>query len=161
MDDFNYDLFENIDDLEIYNMNISKLLCGHNFSSVKFLVIWGCNKITRLEKKIFDGFPMLQSLKVVSNSELKTIDKEAFSNLKNLRELELFFNDLSELHTELFSSLVNLEELFLGYNKLKYFDLKIMDYIVNVKVINLVENPIGNKEEILNRFKHSEIKIVI
>ena len=140
-------------------MNISKLLCGHNFSAVTFLTVSECNNITRLEKNMFDGFSMLQSLKVVLNMELKEIDKEAFSNLKNLRELELFSNNLSELHPELFSSLVNLEELNLSENKLRHFDLKIMDYIVNIKEINLDYNPIGNKEEILNRFKQSEIKI--
>ena len=58
-------------------MKISKLLCGHNFSSIRFLMIFECKKITRFEKNLFDGFPMLQSLRVICNKGLKTIDKFA------------------------------------------------------------------------------------
>ena len=77
-----------------------------------------------------------------------------------MRELLLMSNDLSELNPELFSSLTNLEELNLRYNNLRHFDLKILDYIVNIKEINIYHNPIDKKEEILNHFKQSEIKIL-
>lgn len=74
--------------------------------------------------------------------------------MNNLRELRLINNDLSELNPELFSFLANLEELNLRH------DLIILDYIVNIKEINIYHNPIDNKEDILNRVKQSEIKIL-
>ena len=72
------------------------------------------SKITRVEKKLFDGFPMLQSLDLSHNSKLKTIDKDSFSNLKNLTTLLLFSNDLSEFDPQLILCLKNLENLSLG-----------------------------------------------
>lgn len=166
MDDFNFDLFKNIcnqlEELEIsfINMNdeiISKLLYGHNFPNLSKLNI-SCSNITRLEKRLFDGFPMLQSLKLSDNRKFKTIDRDTFSNSKNLTQLDFFHNNLSELDAELFSCLKNLEKLDLSYNKLTHFDLKIMDYFVNIKEIYLRANPIVNKEEIMGYYKQSKIK---
>ena len=169
MDDFNFDLFKNIcnqlEDLsiELFNMNdeiISKLLYGHNFPNLSKLNI-SCSKITRLEKRLFDGFPILQSFKLSDNRELKTIDKDTFSNLKNLTHLDFFHSNLSEFDPELFSCLKNLEKLDLSYNKLTHFDLKIMDYFVNIKEIDFRQNPIMNKQEILDHFKQSKINLIV
>ena len=100
LDGFNFDLFENIcsqlEELSIKfeNMNdesIVKLLYGRNFAELSTLRI-SYSDITKLEKKLFDGFPMLQSLKVSKNPKLKTIDLNAFSNLKNLMYLNLNSN---------------------------------------------------------------------
>lgn len=82
---FNYGLFENIYQLEevrirfdnINNESITKLFNAHNFSNLLTLSI-GFSKITRLEKKIFNGFPTLQTLFIHDNRQLTTIDKEAF-----------------------------------------------------------------------------------
>ena len=166
LNDFNFDVFKNIcNKLEklsigfdnINNKSIYKLLYGHHFSNLLGLVIRS-SKITRLGN-IFDGFPMLQSLIVYQSTQLKMIDKYAFSNLKNLKKLELSFNrELSEINPNLFSSLENLEELNLGNNKLRNFDLKIMDYIVNIKEINLNGNRIVNKKEIIDHFNELKIK---
>ena len=122
LDDFNFDVFKTIrfqlEELSIKFQNIDdesigKLLCGHNFSNLlSFKVSY--SKITRLEKKLFDGFPMLQRLKVSHNQELKTIDIDAFANLKNLKYLHLKKNQLSELDPELFSGLVSFEKLYLA-----------------------------------------------
>lgn len=164
---FNFDVFKNIcnqlEGLFIYynlinNVNMSKLLYGHYFPNLKVLFI-KLSHITRLEKKLFNGFPMLQSLHVSRNFTLKTIDKDAFSNLKNLTKLILSTNNLSELDPEVFLCLANLEELRLNENNLRHFDLKIMDYIPNIKEICLNKNPIENKQEILDHFKESKIKI--
>ena len=70
LDGFNFELFANIcnqlEELEISfnNMNdesIAKLLYGHNFPNISYLSI-SYSKITRLEKKLFEGFPIFQSL---------------------------------------------------------------------------------------------------
>ena len=101
---------------------------------------------------------MLQSLKLSDNREFKTIDKDTFSNSKNLTNLDLSFNNLSELDPELFSSLSNFEKLKLENFKLRHFDIKIIDYIVNIKVIHLNFNSNTNIDEVSNRFKQSKIK---
>ena len=171
LDGFNFDLFKNIckqlEKLSIEFKNIddestSKLLYGHSFPYVSYINISN-SKITRFEKKLFDGFPMLQLLGVALNSELKTIDKDAFWNLKNLKMVEFAFNtELSELQPELFSCLAKLEKLrFDGNGKLRRFDLKIFDYIVNIKMIHFFGESIENKEEIFNHLKNSNIDIII
>ena len=165
-DDFNFDFIKNISNqleelsIKFENMNdesISKLLCRHNFGKITTFEI-GYSKITRLDKNLFDGFQMLHSLDISRNKELKIIEKDAFSNLKNLKKLSLSFNQLSELDAEIFSCFKNLIELNLRDNNLTHFDLKIMDYIVNIKKIDLENNPkLVNKEEILNRFEQIKI----
>ena len=170
LNDFNFDLFANIcNQLEELNIRfknmddeiINKLLYCHYFPNLSVLTIFS-SKITRLEKNLFNGFPMLRSLFLCENIQLKTIDKDAFSNMNNLRELLMMFNEkLSELDTELFSRLANLEELHLNDNKLRHFDLKIMDYISNIKKVDLSGNSILNKEEILDHFKGLEIHICV
>lgn len=117
------------------------------------------SRIIRLDKKLFDGFPMLKKLEIATNHELKTIEIDAFSNLKNLKKLKLHYNqNLSELDPELFSCLANFEEFDLSYNKLRHFNLKIIDYIVKIKEIHLYGNWFKNKEEILDYFEQSKIK---
>ena len=154
LEEINID-FDNMDDIHIY-----QLFNGHYFSNLSNLVIRS-SRITRLGN-LFDQFSMLQSLIVYQCKQLKTIDKNAFSNLKNLRKLALSFNkQLSEIDPKLFSCLVNLEELCLRKNNLRHFDLKIMDKIVNIKAINLYGNSFVNKEEIMDYFKKSIIKFTI
>ena len=164
LEGFNFDVLKNIchqlEELSIrfYNMNniyIYKLLYGHHFSNLIRLEI-NSSKITILGKKLFDGFPMLQTLIVNHNTRLKAIEKDAFFNLKKLKRLVLCLNrELSEINPELFSCLANLEELDLNGNKLRHFDLKIMDYIVNIKVIYLNGKRFVNKEEIIDYLKNS------
>ena len=166
-DDFNYDLFENICiqlkelriELEnIDNESIIKLFNGCYFPNLLILII-GCSKITRLEKKIFYRFPTLQILFVHDNRQLTIIDKEAFSSLKNLRLLGIIRNyQLTELNPELFSCLGNLVKLNLEDNILTRFDLKILDFITNIKMINLCDNRIENKKEISEHLKESKIE---
>ena len=106
------------------------MLCGHNFPNVLSLKV-SKSKITRLEKKLLDGFPMIQILKVFKNTELKTIDLNAFSNLKNLKYLHLKKNQLSELDPELFSGLVNFEMLYLASDE-KYSNFENFSYPVKI-----------------------------
>ena len=129
LDDFNFDVFKTIcfqlEELSIKFKNIddesiAKLLCGHNFPNLLCLKVSN-SKITRLENKLLDGFPILQRLKVSNNTELKTIDLNALSNLKNLKYLHLKKNQLSELDPELFSGLVNFKKLFLSVKRRPIF----------------------------------------
>lgn len=74
---------------------------------------------------------MLQRLKVSHNQELKTIDLNAFSNLKNLKYLHLKKNQLSELDPELFSGLDNFEMLYLASGE-KYSNFENFSYPVKI-----------------------------
>ena len=139
LDDFNFDVFKTIcyqlEELSIKFQNIddesiAKLLCGHNFSNLLSLKV-SYSKITRLEKKLFDGFPMLQSLNVSKNTELKTIDLNAFSNLKNLKYLHLKKNQLSELDPGLFSGLANFDTLYLASGE-KYSNFEGFSYPIKI-----------------------------
>ena len=118
LDDFNFDLFKNICNrleelwIEIDNLNdesMSKLICNHDFPNLLSFIIRS-SEMTRLEKKLFDRFRMLQSLEISNNDELKTIDKDAFSNLNELEELDILDNfQLSKLDPELYSCLEKLQ----------------------------------------------------
>lgn len=69
------------------------------------------SKITRLEKALFDRFPMLRSFELCSNNEIERIDKDSFSNLKNLEKITICHNkNISESNTKL--ALPNFANIF-------------------------------------------------
>lgn len=183
-EDFNTDLFKNICKsltyltIKLRNFDdevIAKLLCGHNFQNLSNLII-KCTEITKIENKLFDGFPVLESLDLSYNKELETIDSCAFSSLNRLKELRMYNNKLTILHPEsffglsnlikldlsnnklthlepqIFKDLANLEDLDLYNNELTHFDLSIMEYIGKINQINLSMNPIENEKEILYNY---------
>ena len=89
-DDFNYffdyDLFKNIcnqlEGIKIVSQDIGdnfldKLFHGHNFPYLHKLVL-AKSKITKLEKKFLDRFPMLQIFSAFKNKQLRKIDDDAF-----------------------------------------------------------------------------------
>lgn len=94
-DDFNFDLFNilcnQLEDIMISGPNIDneffdKLFDGRNFPFLSSLSI--CEtRIVKLEKEMFDGFRMLRDLTICFNKELRIIDHDAFSNLKQLDRL--------------------------------------------------------------------------
>ena len=143
MDDFNFDIFKNISNqleeivLMSYNLNdkfFAQLFNGYNFPYLRGLSL-ASTKISKFEKKSFDRFPMLQTLNLLNNRELRKIDHDAFSNLKHLLTLNLMYNCINSIEKSHFSSLTKLEILFLGGNPLgnikKYVfsDLKSLRYL--------------------------------
>ena len=60
-----------------------------------------CIELTKLEKKLFDGFPLLESLNKTYNTQLQEIDRDAFSNLKQLTSLDLSSNCYNLLDDEI------------------------------------------------------------
>ena len=79
---------------------------GYNFLNlVKFEI--KSIKITKLEKKLFDRFPMLQSLIIAYNKELRLIDNGTFSSLTNLVYLNLYNNRIEAIKQRQFSGLIN------------------------------------------------------
>jgi hypothetical protein len=95
INDFNLNLSDNLHHLSIRLLNIgneqiTKLFDGHKFPYLETLEIVDnpfnkteSNKITKLERKMFEGFPSLKMLNISYNQELRTIDYDAFSSLSN------------------------------------------------------------------------------
>ena len=98
---------------------LSKLFYGYTFPYLNKLCLSKC-KITQLEKKLFDNrFPMLKALLVCENKEIRKIDDDAFSNLKELDYLILKDNSIESIEKCHFSNLTKLIALILDGNPLK------------------------------------------
>ena len=139
---------------------IVELFNGHQFPNLSKLTISN-SEISKLEKKIFDGFPALETLIIERNYYLQLVDFDAFSDLTSLRSLKMSENGIEKLDAKCFKGLENLQELDLSNNHLRYFDVLIIDSMeTNIKRIDLSENWIENKEEIVNGFKNSKIEII-
>ena len=146
--------------IECFDLNEEdtfKMFDGLDFPNLSKLEISNI-EINGLEKQFFDRFPKLESFSLQGSLEI--IEPDTFSNLKSLKELNLASTDLEKLDRNMFVGLDNLEKLDLTDNPFTYFDLSILDYIPKIKSINLCVYSISNKEEILNRFKGSDIKII-
>ena len=94
-----------------------------NFRNLLQFDIYNC-KITKIEKRMFDGISMLRSFKIESNfDDVEKIDHDAFSNLTQLVYLDFSGNIIESLDNRTFSKLVNLESLNLRLNRLKSLDI--------------------------------------
>ena len=105
--DFNYglftnlcnqltDLFSNFDD-----QSMNELFIDHNFPYLSKLRIMN-TKITKLENKIFSLLQTLGDLKINDNKKLKIVDYNAFSNLKQLAQLNLNENCIESFEKKTF-----------------------------------------------------------
>lgn len=125
--DLNFDLLKNLckhlTELSINITNFddqisSKLFQFHYFPNLVKLCLIGC-KIKKLEKKLFDRFPMLQSLSITFNKELLQISNDAFSNLTNLIHLDLSWNIIESINQIQLSGLIKLETLLLSNSRIE------------------------------------------
>ena len=146
---FNYDLFKNFCDnlqklytyLKFDDDEITKLFDSYNFPRLLGLNIRE-SKITKLEKKFFQRFPMLHTFNFAHNCELKIIENDAFSSLSNLVHLKLNDNLIEKIDRTHFSSLINLEILNLKDNKIKSLEENIFSELTKLKNLNLANNRI-------------------
>ena len=156
--EFNFDLFKNICNqleeisIKLYEIDykcLAKLFYAHQFPIIKTFHIHMCISLTKLEKKLFDGFRMLQSLNITYNTKLQEIDRGAFSNLKQLTSLDLssnFYNssykinDTNLLDQMKFSALINLKYLDLSHNYLTSIEENIFSNLTNLRVLDLSLN---------------------
>ena len=152
--DFIYLLYNYIKKLKIWfcnHANMIKLFSNLNFSKLEELEIFFCD-ITRIESKMFNGsFPMLQQLCIHVNENLKIIDHDAFSNLRELKKLYLHSNSIESIDQRTFSELVNLEYLDLSKNRLKIIDGTMFSNLKKLKRIDtypsiLINSPLINVE---------------
>ena len=145
IDDFNFDIFKYIcNQLErivliCHNLNdnfLAKLFYPHNFPYLRELDLSN-TKISKFEKKFFDRFPMLQTLSVYENRELRKIDHDAFSNLKHLVDLQIKYCRIESIEKSYFSSLANLEILVLDGNPLREVKEYVFSDLKNLHILSL------------------------
>ena len=108
----------------------------------------------KLEKCI-DGLQTNETI-YFTNKDINTIDKEAFKNLKHLRNLYLFDNNLLRIKPNTFVELSNLTFLHLKGNKLSILEAFTFRGLVNLNGLWLEQNEI---EEIDSRAFHSLVKL--
>jgi hypothetical protein len=92
--------------------------------------------------------PLLNTI-VMSNNDIKELQPEAFSELQDLRQIDLHNNSIDYIHPSLFQNNPKLSMLDLSCNNIKCFQL---DFNVNteLKVLNLSSNML--KFEVLPLF---------
>ena len=144
--DFNFSLFKNLcDQLQELSINLNfndwqiiKLFDGHIFTNLQALKIKS-SLMTRLEKKMFQGFPMLQTLIIAYNEKLGEIDSDAFSSLRNLVHLQLNNNSIKKIDHRTFSAL-DLETLDLSENLIESIDANTFSNLKSLKKLDLSSN---------------------
>lgn len=146
-DDFNFSLLKSLSNnlkelscyLKINNDQMIKLFDGHIFPYLKLSI--RSSEITKLEKKIFEGFPMLQTLKIANNEELLSIDNDAFESLNNLVDLQLKNNYIEKIDHRTFSAaLIQLQTLDLRSNKIECIEENIFSNLKNLTHLDLSYN---------------------
>ena len=147
-DEFNFELFKNfcnhLQDLTIHIKDlddeiISKLFYGYTFPYLVKLYIKE-SQVTKLKEKMFNRFPMLQSLTMHENRELRRIESDAFSSLTNLVELDLHRNCIESINQKHFSQLNNLKSIDLYNNRIKCIEENSFSSLKNLTKLDLSVN---------------------
>ena len=142
---FNFELFKNlcnrltniqIDLSYIDEETFVKLFDGYNFTHLEKFTLKHFNA-KRLKKEFFNRFTTLRHL-CVTCCKFETIERDSFSDLKQLCSLNLSRNQISHIGRNAFGSLENLQTLDLSYNDLRYLYVKpmmrtIMRYFVGLR----------------------------
>ena len=122
--------------------NIIKLFAGNKFPSLVKLDIEH-SKMTKLEKKMLEGFPMLRSLSITQSKKLRIIDADAFSSLTNLVHLNLSWNSIETINQRNFSGLINLETLILSCNSIDSIEKRSFSSLKKLIELNLCFNKLS------------------
>jgi len=89
--------------------------------------------------------------KLISNNFDKTIFKDIFKDLVNLKELYLNYYTIETLDKDIFKNLEKLEILELSDNKINFLDINIFKNLSKLKKLNLSFNPYFNKRILTRR----------
>lgn len=102
----------------------------------------------------------METLRLFEN-ELTCLDKNLFDKLRNLRELDLYFNNLMTLDARLLFNCIALTTLKLGSNKLEYLDKDKFLRSKQLEEINISRNKIKtiNMRQFCNFNKLSSLSI--
>lgn len=143
-ENFNVDLFKNLcNQLEVLQVKLInadkkilyKLFDGHYFPNLLSLAFRNCENLDRLEKEFVNRFrfPILRGLFIVK-CNLETVEKDSFSNLKNLEIVDLSGNKIKFIEKNTFSYLKHLKLLDLSRNKLTNLDRKFIGVRNSVEI---------------------------
>ena len=149
-----FDGFRMLKKLAIFQNKNLRIIDNDVFSNLIQLEELHLNDIKFIDKTLFSNLINLKTLDLCGN-RIESIEENCFSNLHNLEFLDLSRNRLTSLSAKSFAGLDNLKELDLRHNQLVNFDLDIFD---NIEKINLDQNLIMRKDEILNRYLQSKNK---
>lgn len=147
-DEFNFGFFKSfcthLKELSIHIRNtghedISEAFYGHNFPNLVKLDITNGN-FTKLEEELLERFPMLQSLRLTGNDQLRLTDSDAFSSLVHLVHLNLSSNSIETINNRHFSELINLKSLDLSCNEIECIDENAFSNLKNLTELNLNDN---------------------
>ena len=145
-EEINFDfIFVEIERLEIRNSNtneISKLLGFYHFPKLLELEIqfWDTTNIN-IKGNLFNRLASLKSLNINYCPNLRVIDKDSFSNLKQLVYLDLSMNGIETIDQFAFYELVNLKELNLNRNKIISIDEKMFCRLKKLNTLYTSQNP--------------------
>jgi hypothetical protein len=123
-----------------------------NFQNLKSLKLGG----NKLQAKDFEWIVVLKSLEEldIGHNELKEFPLPILE-LLNLKKLELFQNEISELPKDL-SRLTKLEELYLGRNKFKAFPDRVLT-LKQLEKIELSQNEIAELPKDILKLRQLEV----
>lgn len=110
-----------------------------------------------IDENLFKYFPSLKNLTIM-DSEVKTIDKNAFSNLINLELLDLSYNEFSELNENFSEDLMSLKHLILNDNFIRIINSNSFSKLINLKTLKLKNNDLRSVDrQIFARLPNVEI----
>jgi Leucine-rich repeat (LRR) protein len=142
--------YKTYDDIKVELKSVADIYNISNPDTVKILYLYN-NKLTYLDKDIFNNLNNLQELDLCNN-DLTHLDKDIFKHLTNLQTLYLNTNNLTHLDKDIFKHLTNLEALYLDNNQLTILDKDIFKYLTNLTFLNLSDNKLSNLDKDI--FKH-------
>ncbi|KAK7590207.1 hypothetical protein V9T40_001820 [Parthenolecanium corni] len=122
----------NLESVRIHDCQIKDLKLGTFQSDVHIHlkeITFSYNQLSIMKSFTFTDLPELRYLNLEENS-LRTIETRAFNNLNKLRWLYLRGNRLETIELEAFSNLPELELVDLAFNNLKKFELIALDEMV-------------------------------
>lgn len=134
----NLDIFKELESVEVRNCSITSIP-SHIFAKVKLtsLNLYE-NKIALIEVKAFDNLE-LKNLNLGKN-EIKTLNKDIFAKLGNLRKISLSENKMTSIPATLFKNNLNLESIDLHGNKIIEIDPIMFNSLTKLSIIDLRNN---------------------
>lgn len=100
------------------------------------------NQISQISFNAFAGATGLRTLHLYRNNISWTIHPDLFQQLTNLRTLNLWGNQLTELSAKIFRNLLQLENLSLGYNRLTRLDKPTFNSLKALRALHVDNNDI-------------------
>jgi Leucine-rich repeat (LRR) protein len=111
---------------------------GQSNENVSAVIILSPNLVTHPPAGLREFFPNIQVYKI--NQNLKSIERNDFAGLENLKEVDLSANGLESLLETTFDDLIHLEYLNLGANSIPELSDDIFRNLIELKELHLNRN---------------------